>query len=438
MRIIQLTPGTGNFYCGSCLHDNALVRALRARGHDALMVPLYLPFVVEDPALAAQTPIFLGGLSVYLAQKFPGLRRVPAWLNRLFSAPALLRQLARLAGMTSARDLGESTLSMLRGEHGRQAGELDRLVEWLRPLPPPDVICLSNSLLAGMARRLKEEFRCPVVCTLQGEAAFLDDLAEPYRQPAWDLLAQRAGDVDHFIAVSGYFGDLMRSRLHLDAARVTVIHPGIAVENFAPAAAAPAAPTIGFLARMHPTKGLATLVDAFLLLQKENAVPGLRLRIAGAQTGSDEPFVKALALKIAGHGQQAAVDWLPNLDRTAKADFLRSLSVFSVPATYGEAFGLYVLEAQAAGLPVVQPRHGAFPEVLGMTGGGVVCAPDDPAALAAELRTLLLAPAHARQLGATGRAAVLADFTIEVMAQKTEAVLQSVCNHSPSTISHSP
>ena len=202
MRIIQLTPGTGNFYCGSCLHDNALVRALRARGHDALMVPLYLPFVVEDPALAVQTPIFLGGLSVFLAQKFPRLRRVPAWLNRVFSSPALLRQLARFAGMTSARDLGEATLSMLRGEDGRQAGELDRLIEWLRPLPPPDVICLSNSLLAGMARRLKEEFHCPIVCTLQGEAAFLDDLAAPYRQPAWDLLAQRAAEVDHFIGVS--------------------------------------------------------------------------------------------------------------------------------------------------------------------------------------------------------------------------------------------
>jgi len=106
-------------------------------------------------------------------------------------------------------------------------------------------------------------------------------------------------------------------------------------------------------------------VDAFLLLQKENALPGLRLRIAGAQTGSDEHFVKALAQKIAGQGQQAAVDWLPNLDRAAKAEFLRSLSVFSVPATYGEAFGLYVLEAQATGVPVVQPRHGAFPEVLG-------------------------------------------------------------------------
>lgn len=430
MRIIQLTPGTGNFYCGSCLHDNALVRALRARGHDALMVPLYLPFVVEDPALAVQTPIFLGGLSVFLAQKFPRLRRVPAWLNRVFSSPALLRQLARFAGMTSARDLGEATLSMLRGEDGRQAGELDRLIEWLRPLPSPDVICLSNSLLAGMARRLKEAFHCPIVCTLQGEAAFLDDLAAPYRQPAWDLLAQRAAEVDHFISVSHYFGEVMRERLHLDVARVTVIHPGIAVENFAPAATAPTPPAIGFLARMHPTKGLGTLVDAFLLLQKENTLPGLRLRIAGAQTSGDERYVRTLAQKISAQGQTTSVDWLPNLDRAAKAEFLRSLTAFSVPATYGEAFGLYVLEAQAAGVPVVQSRHGAFPEVLALTGGGTLCAPDDPAALAAALRALLLEPAQARALGAAGRAAVQKNFTIEVMAQKTEELLQRIAARS--------
>ncbi len=431
MRLLQLTPGTGNFHCGSCLHDNALVRALRARGHDALMVPLYLPFVAEETAVAPDTPIFLGGLSVYLAQKFPRLRRVPGWLNRVFSSPVLLRQLAHFAGLTSARDLGESTLSMLRGEDGRQAGELDRLIEWLRPLPPPDVICLSNSLLVGMATQLKKEFRCPVVCTLQGEASFLDDLSDAYRQTAWQLLAERAAGVDHFIAVSAYFGELMRTRLGLDAARVTVIHPGIAVENFSPAATPPATPTIGYFARLHPTKGLATLVEAFLLLQRDKAVPGLRLRIAGAQTGGDLPFAKQLAAKIAAAGQSSAVDWLPNLDRAAKADFLRSLSVFSVPATYGEAFGLYVIEALAAGVPVVQPRHGAFSEVLAATGGGLLCEPDDPAALAAALRSLLLDPARARQLGAAGRAAVAQNFSSAAMTQKTELLLQSVRSRFP-------
>ena len=47
MRILHLTPGTGSFHCGSCLRDNALVKALRARGHDAMMVPLYLPLVTD-------------------------------------------------------------------------------------------------------------------------------------------------------------------------------------------------------------------------------------------------------------------------------------------------------------------------------------------------------------------------------------------------------
>jgi hypothetical protein len=41
MRILHLTPGTGNFHCGSCLRDHALIKALRVRGHDALMAPLY-------------------------------------------------------------------------------------------------------------------------------------------------------------------------------------------------------------------------------------------------------------------------------------------------------------------------------------------------------------------------------------------------------------
>ena len=426
MRIIHLTPGTGNFYCGSCLRDNALVRALRSRGHDALMVPLYLPFVTEDSAESAKTPIFLSGFSVFLAQKFPALRRVPAWANRMLRSPALLRQVARLAGMTSPRDLGESTVSMLQGEDGRQAGELDRLVEWLRTQPPPDVLCLSNSLLGGMAHRLKEQLRCPIVCTLQGEDTFLDGLSEPYRHEAWALLSQRCATMDHFIAVSHYFGDLMRRRLGLDAGRVSVVHPGIAVQDFSPAPASPEIPTIGYLARMHPTKGLETLVDAFIRLKQENRVSGLRLSIAGAKTGADARYVRTLERKLAGQRLAADVDWRPNISREEKIGFLRRLTVFSVPATYGEAFGLYVPEALAAGVPVVQPRHSAFPEVLALTGGGLLCEPDDPAALAAKLQELLLNPARARQLGAVGRAAVREKFSVEVMAQKTEQILLDV------------
>jgi glycosyltransferase involved in cell wall biosynthesis len=409
MRIVQLTPGTGNFYCGSCLRDNALVRGLRDRGHDALMVPLYLPLILDEPSASAGTPIFLSGISVYLSNKF----NVPGWLDRALSSPPLLRLAAGLAGMTSPKQLGESAVAMLQPDAAH--GELERLIRWLRSQLAPDVICLSNSLLTGLAARLKQEFRVPVVCSLQGEDSFLDALPEPYRQRSWKLLAQRCAGIDHFVAVSRYFADVMTNRVNLSAGRVSVVHPGIAVDEFLPADTSQ--PVVGYLARMHPTKGLDTLVEAFLQLK----TPGARLRIAGAMTGRDKGFVVSLRRKL---GNRA--EFLPNLDRAAKADFLRSLTVFSVPAAYGEAFGMYVLEAQAAGVPVVQPRHGAFPEVLAATGGGLLCEPNQPSALAAALDELLGDPARARQLGAAGRQAVREKFSIAAMTGNVETILQKV------------
>ena len=402
MRILQLTPGTGNFHCGSCLRDNALVRGLRARGHDVLMVPLYLPLVTDEPSAAGTTPIFLSGLSVFLGRQFP----VPGWLDRALSSPVLLRQAARLIGLTRANDLGVAAVEMLRGE----SREIDRLFAWLRTQPEFDVVCLSNSLLSGLARH----FRAPVVCTLQGEDAFLDGLPEPYRQQAWKLLAQRCAGIKHFIAVSQYFGERMRDRLRLPAERVSVAHPGIAVADFAPATAA--MPVVGYLARMHHAKGLDLLAEAFLQLK----VPGARLRIAGAMTGSDKPLVKSLRRKLGDR-----VEFLPNLNRAAKQEFLRSLSVFSVPAT-GEAFGMYVLEALASGVPVVQPRAGAFPEVIAATGGGILCEPGNPAALAAGLEELLRDSVRARQLGTAGRQAVAENFSVEAMSRKVEDILGKV------------
>ena len=81
MRILQLTPGTGNFYCGSCLRDNALVNALRARGHEVLMVPLYLPLLTDEPSACDAVPVFFGGINVYLQR----LLCIPKSVPRLVS-----------------------------------------------------------------------------------------------------------------------------------------------------------------------------------------------------------------------------------------------------------------------------------------------------------------------------------------------------------------
>jgi glycosyltransferase involved in cell wall biosynthesis len=428
MRIIQLTAGTGSFYCGTCMRDNALVVELRRQGHEALLVPMYLEPVLDEATAAEGVPLFYGGINVYLQQKLSLFRRTPRWLDRLLDAPGLLRAAAGRAGMTSARELGEITLSMLRGEEGWQLKELDRLVAWMQA-ERPEVVCLSNALLIGLARRVRERLRVPVVCFLNGEDSFLDSLPEPERRQCWETLAARAADVAAFLPVSRYYGDLIRERLRLPADRVRVVHPGILLEGYAPAAAPSEPPVLGYLARMHPTKGLETLIEAFVILRAGGRLPGLKLRIAGSCTAGDEAYVARLRERLAVKGLAADAEFLPNVDRNEKIAFLRSLSVLSVPATYGEAYGLYVLEALAAGVPVVQPRHGAFPEILEATGGGLLCEPDDPVALATAVEELLRDRAAARALGERGRQSVMERFGVERMARETLAVLEGVTDH---------
>lgn len=426
MNVIHLTPGTGSFYCGSCMRDNALNAALRGMGHDALVVPLYLPFLVDEMDESTGTPLFFGGINVYLQHKSALFRKTPRWVDSLLDSPGLLQAAGRKAGMTSARELGELTLSMLQGEDGRQVKELNRLVDWLVEQAKPDVICLSNALLIGMARRLKERVKAPVVSTLQGEDSFLDSLPDPYRDQCWDTLRQRAADVDGFVAVSNYYGNVMRERLQLPPERVHVVYNGILLEEYSPAPSPPDPPVLGYLARMCPMKGLETLVDSFILLRTGKRIEGLKLRVGGTQTGPDIAFVSRLRERLRSAGLESDAEFLPNLDQKGKAAFLRSLSVLSVPATYGESFGLYIIEALACGVPVVQPRHAAFPELIEATGGGLLCEPDNPESLADSIAQLLANPDEARAMGERGRKVVLKDFSVERMAENVLKIYEAV------------
>lgn len=427
MNISHFTPGTGHFVCGSCLRDNTLVAALRQRDHAVSMVPLYLPFALEDGQSAADRRVFLGGLNMYLLQKLPILRWVPRGVLRGLDRPQLLRWLSTKAGMTEASGLGAMVVSALRGESGRQAVEVDQLVDWMTHEPRPDVLCLSNIMLIGLARRLRERLKAPVICSLQGEAPFLDALPEPYRSEAWRIIAERAQDVAAFVPVSRHYGEVVRERAKLPAEKIHPVHNGIDVATFPEPADPPPAPAvIGYLARMCPDKGLHTLVDAFCLLKKSGAADGVRLEVAGVMLDEDRPYVEELRARLERVGAAGDAAFHPNVDRATKMAFLRSLSVLSVPATYGESFGLFVIEALACGVPVVEPRHGAFPELLEATGGGRLCEPDDPVSLADELRHLLEHEDERRALGDAGRRAVRAGFSADHMAAGFEDVCKMV------------
>jgi glycosyltransferase involved in cell wall biosynthesis len=135
-------------------------------------------------------------------------------------------------------------------------------------------------------------------------------------------------------------------------------------------------------------------------------------------TNEDARYVETLQARLAAAGLAQDAEFQSNISREAKIDFLKSLTLLSVPATYGEAFGLYLIEALAAGVPVAQPRHGAFPEIVEATGGGILCEPENPRALAEAWETLLADPAGARALGLKGRGVVLREFSMERMADR--------------------
>ena len=415
-----MTPGAGKMYCGACLRDNALVKALRAMGHSVLMAPMYLPLTLEEDHQSPDTPIFFSGINVYLDQQSALFRHAPSWLHRLLAAPSLLRLASGAAGNTRAEELGELTISMLRGEEGNQARELDEVIRWLR-LEKPDVVCLSNSLLVGLARRIRSEVGAPVVCSLQGEDFFLDAIPEPHRATAWEVAAQRAAEVDLFVSPSEYYSQLMAKRLKIPPSRVKVVYNGINLEGFedsTPTRARSGPPVLGYFARMCRDKGLDQLVGAFVRLKKREGMGDLKLRIGGSCGPADQIIVEELRQMLAAHKILGDAEFCPNLTRAAKQEFLRSLTVFSVPTRHPEAFGLYVVEAWASGVPVVQPDHGGFTELIASTGAGRLFPAQDGEALIDTLESMLRAPAKARLMGEAGRAAARKRFSMEAMAEE--------------------
>ena len=423
MKIVYIVPGTGGtFYCQNCMRDIELVRALRRMGHDVLMIPVYLPVLIDSGEISKGVPVFFGGINCYLQQKFSFFRFSPRWLDRIFDTAWMLRKAAKKEGTTEAAGLGPMTLSMLQGPDGKQKKELERMMAWLVEQEKPDVIHLSNALLLGMAKTLKGNLKVPLFCSLQDEMPWLDAIDDPYNRLCWDAMADCAKEVDSFVSVSQWYADEMAGRMALGPDRMQVIHLGIKCDDVHKAPMTFEPPVIGYLSKMTDSLGLGRLVDAFIHLKQHPRLKDLKLRATGGLVGSDVTYVKWLKQKLAKHGFEDDAEFMENFDVDTRREFIQSLSVMSVPAPEGEAFGMFIIEANAAGVPVVQPDAGAYPEIVGATGGGIIFEKESPEALAAALESLLLDADRARTLGAAGREAVEKKFSTERMANETIAL----------------
>jgi glycosyltransferase involved in cell wall biosynthesis len=427
MRIAYITAGAAGMYCGSCLHDNTLAAALIRDGHDVSLIPTYTPIRTDEEDVSTGK-VFYGAIKVYLEQKTALFRHTPWLVDRMLAHPRLLEWVSKKASATDASELGELTLSMLQGEEGKQRKELERLVSWLRDDLKPDLVQLTNSMFLGMAKRIRDELNVPLVCSVQGEDIFFDDLVEPHKSRVLATLRERAQDVDRFISTSRFYVDVMAELLRVPAERIDCVPLGLKLEGHGVAdPAPPPAPfTIGYLARICPEKGLHLLVQAFRDLVERNASDPVRLRVAGYLGERDRAYHDGLVEQVRDWGLADRVDFVGEVDRAQKIEFLHSLHVLSVPTVYREPKGLFVLEALANGVPVIQPEHGSFPEMIEQLGGGVLFEPGDVAALRAALEGLMRDSGRRAELGRQGMAAVWRERTDEGMARSTIEVYERV------------
>jgi glycosyltransferase involved in cell wall biosynthesis len=463
-------------YCGSCMRDNALAGALERLGHQVVLAPLFTPLRTDTPNHGA-SQVFYGGINVYLQHATKFFRRTPRLFDWLLDRRWLLKTAAGFGADKPPAELGALTLDILRGEEGHEVKELRRLMDFLVSTARPDVVSLPNLMFIGVARLLGRELRLPVVCELTGEDIFLDAMNDRDRASARQIIRERVGDVSRFVATSHDYARRMADYLGIAPGRIDVVYPGIprayidgvagprsgvgdgggateagtqpvsatpeaAEAGTQPVSAAPRPFTradgspaggglsVGYLARICPEKGLDRLIDAMILLRAKPGMEQVKLKIAGYMSKGNRDWYKAQCQRAQNSALAGAMEYAGEVDLDGKRRFLDSLDVFSVPTAYPESKGIYVIEALAHGVPVVQPDHGSFGELIGRTGGGVLVAAGDAAALAEALAQLLRDAARRRALGAAGRAAVLASFTDEAMARGMMGVYERAIEQS--------
>lgn len=426
MRVTYLGAGAAGMICGSCLRDNALARELRQLGCEVLFVPLYTP-ITTDEADVSNDALLFGGVSVYLEQKSWLFRRLPRFLLRWLDRPSFVRRVAERRQIeVEATALGELTLSMLRGELGNQRQEVARAVDWIKNEARPDLVNLTNLLIAGLVPALKQSVAAPVLVTLQGDDLFLDELTAEHRPQVLSELRRLANEVDGFITFSEFYAEAMSELLEVSREKFHLVQLGIDTEGFSSLQRRPdRSPTIGYFGRIAAEKGFGQIVDAFMLMHSQDANCETSLKAGGWLGAGDREYFDAQMAKLQEVGLGAKFEYVGSPDRAGKLAFFESIDVFSLPTIYREPKGMSVLEALACGVPVVQPTHGAFPEMLADTGGGILFEPGNTEELASSLCALINDPERRIKLGQEGRRGVIERRTARIMAKQTLTIYEN-------------
>jgi glycosyltransferase involved in cell wall biosynthesis len=175
---------------------------------------------------------------------------------------------------------------------------------------------------------------------------------------------------------------------------------------------------IGYISRMCHENGFDIVVDAFILLKRRAGFDDVKLILTGGSTGSDSKFIRGIRNKLFREKLDGQVEFIEDFVETGRKTFFNKVSVISVPVRNGEAFGMYLLESMASGVPVIQPSLGAFPEIVSLSGGGIIYQPNTPEALCDALSGMLSDREKLNRLSENARKGVEIHFNIQDHAKE--------------------
>ncbi len=419
MKIVNIVPGFGGtFYCGNCLRDSGYTKSLIKLGHDAMMLPIYLPLTMEHGIEKDTNPIFYGAVNIYLKQNFKIFRNMPGWMERFFNSSSILRYAAKKAGSTRTEGLEEMTISMLMGKDGNQNDELQELIDFLKNHEKPDIVHLSNALLIGLAKQIREQLNVPVVCSLQDEDVWVDAMNDHYRNKVWDLMSEKAKNVDAFISVSDYYAHEMKKKMRIPDEKMHIVPIGIDSSLYSYSKPANNPPVIGFISRMYEEHGFGLLIDAYIILKKNSKYKDVLLKLSGGYTADDKKYVKSQIKKLKKAGIFDDVEFIDDYKPEKRFNFFNKITLLSVPVLKGEAFGVYQLESMACGVPLVQPALGAFPEIIENTSGGITYSPNNAETLVNSWISILSKPELIEEMSNKGHHAVINNYAIDPVSER--------------------
>lgn len=413
MNIVQITAGTGNFYCGTCLRDHSLVKALNQLGHHCILFPMYLP-LQTDSTDYINTTLHMGGINFYLGHTLPFYDKLPSWFHKFMDHPYFLTLAGKFRHFTKAKDLGELTYAMAGNFSPYHQKSIDQLKTSIQSTIKPDIIILSNVLLNGLAKSLKETFNCKILCTLQGEDSFIESLPKEYQEKSWNAINENTAYVDQYIVVSQYHQQAMSKYMPKLSDKSTVVYNATDYQS-RQYDKNPNTITLGYCARLSYPKGLHTFVDMFIELCKQKPNLELKCHIAGIMLEEDKPFVEQQKQKLKGANLYGKVTISPNITKAEKDTFYKNINLLSVPANYSESFGLYLVEAWAHGIPTVQPNSAAFKEITEHSHAGILYAADDQEDYLKQVVKLISEPELYSRLSQNGVKAVKEVFNPEKM-----------------------